>query len=272
MRILALLLVLLSAGGAALAQRGGVVITKNEVRAAAPETVTRRIFGGIAPLMLPLPDRGRPGVRPRRPLRQLAFFTLPNAANAAGLCRTEFVVVEFAPTGPPAGADTRVQPRRITSAPAYFVRDPARLRAGHPNEDEAEDEDEESIAAACAATDPRRVHIISAPDDHQVETALRLLLDLAEATRAGRAPVPLDCSDYLPTDPAPAEARCLAEFARLGTEHILQTRLCDPPVPAVCHQIDTGDSAIYLTMNATNQRLAGAKMVAMIVSGGAPVD
>jgi hypothetical protein len=270
MRIIALLLILFSAAGAALAPRGGVVLTKNEVRRMAPETVARRIFGELGPLMLPVADRGEAGVRPTRPLRRLFFYTLPHGANIAGMCRTELMVVEFEPAGPLAGADTPVRPRRITSAPAYFVRDRARLRAGDPNEDEAEDDDR--IDAACAAIDPRRAHIIRAQHEYQLGIGLQLLLDLAEAARAGRALVPLDCSSLAEIGTPLTDTQCLAEFARLGLDAVVLISPCDPPAAIVCHRLFVGGYQVDLGMTPNNQRLARARIDALIVVADRMID
>ena len=265
MRILALLLVLVMTGGVALAQRGGVTLTKTEARAMAPDVLTRRVFGGLAPLMLPVAEGGQPGTRPTRPLRRLYFYTLPYGANVAGMCQSEIVAVEFMPAGPPAGADTLVRPRRITGQPVYFVRDQARLRAGDPNEDEAEDEGR--IDAACAAIDPRRAHTIGARNEYQLGVALRLLLDVAEAARGGRALVQLDCSGLIGPGDQLNDPQCLARFAELGLDDVFEIVPCDPPGGSVCHRLFVGAYQVDLTMAPNNQRLAGAKIEPMVIVG-----
>ncbi len=138
MRLLALPLVLISAGGAALAQRSDVVVTKTEVRAMPPEAMVPRLFGGLAPLILPIPDRGQPGVRPTRPLRSLSFLTRSSRTNWEGICQSDLFQVEFEPAGPIAGADTRVRPWRVVTETLYCVPNPAGLRPPPPSEDEPE--------------------------------------------------------------------------------------------------------------------------------------
>lgn len=269
MRALAALAVLVLAGGAALAARDAAPLTKNSVRAMAPDALTRRLFGEVAPIMLPVADRVRPGGRPTQPLRRLTFLTVPHAANIEGMCQTQVVVVEFEPAGPLAGPDTPVRPRRIRSAPAYFVRDQARLRAAHAGEAE----DERRVDMACAAIDPRRVHTISARNDYQVGPALRLMLDVAEAARAGRPLVPLDCSAIMENGARLTEAQCLAEFARLGVDQVFSIWPCDPPPGAlVCHRLDAGGNQLDLLMAEGNQRLARAKIDRMVVVADYLID
>jgi hypothetical protein len=279
MRLVALLFVLLSAGGAAFAQRGSdVILTKNQVRAMAPDAVTRRLFGGLSPLILPIPDRGQPGVRPTRPLRSLSFLTRPSSTNWDGICQSEMIGVEFEPAGPPAGADTRVRPRRFASETYYFVPDPARLRPERPPED-AEDEDPARrhgrwvarADAACTGVDPRRVQLINARQPYHL-FALPLLLDLADDARAGRPTVPLDCSGVSPRGAPLGEAQCRARFAALRIGTIDMAADCSVPMAVVCHQISIGGDQIEMRMTPNNQRLASAKIEAMIVVADRLID
>jgi hypothetical protein len=276
MRLLALLLVLLSAGGTALAQRSDVILTKNQVRAMAPEAVARRLFGGLAPLVLPIADRGQPGVRPTRPLRSLSFLTRPSSANWDGICRTEAILVEFEPAGPPAGADTRVRPRRFTSGPVYFVPDPARLRPPPPDE-----ESEDPVAAdsrwnaradaACAGIDPRRVQRIGATEEYRL-TALRLLLDLVEDARAGRAAIPLDCGALGPPEARLSAAQCRARFGQVDVRAVDMISACDPPPGVVCHRLFVGGYQLDLVMAPNNQRVASAKLDPLIIVADRMID
>jgi hypothetical protein len=282
MRVLALLLVFLSIGGTALAQRGGVVLTKNEARAMGPEALTRRIFGGLAPIMLPVVDRGQPGVPATRPLRRLFFYTLPHGANWPGLCETGLVTVEFEPAGPLAGADTSVRPRRISSASRYFPFDRAlllgRVSRGDDGEEEAEDEERDEADearradAACAAIDPRVTGNFGAQHDYQAATAVRLLLELAEAARARRALVSLDCSALGPRDAGPSEAECIAAFATLDAAQLDWIATCDPPPAVVCHRLFIGGYQVDLTMAPNNQQLAAAKLDQLIVVADQLID
>jgi hypothetical protein len=276
MRLLALLLVLLPAGGTAIAQRSDVVLTKNEVRRMAPEAVTRRLFGGLAPLILPIADRGRRGVRPTRPLYRLYFLTRPSGTNWDGICQTDSIEVEFEPAGPAAGADTRVRPRRFVSTTFFFVPDPAGLRS--PSRAEEPDDPASAQArwearaeAACAHVDPRNVQLINASPEYQL-TALRLLLDLTDDARAGRLAIPLDCSGIGPRDASMSDAQCRASFAqlRLGTVDLITG--CDPPMPVVCHRLSTGSYQVDLIMAPNNQRVASAKIEAMVVGADQLID
>ena len=276
MRLLAFLLLLLSAGGAAFAQRSDVVLTKNEVRAMAPEVLTRRLFGGLATLVLPIPDRGQPGVRATRPLRSLGFLMRPSRTNWDGVCQTESIAVEFELAGPEAGADTRVRPRRFSSRPLYFVPDAAMLRPPSRADDPDDPTQVEARRAAradgvCAGVDPRRTHLIGASPEYRL-TALRLLLDLGDDARADRATVPLDCGEIGPENARLTDAQCRTLFARLRVGDVDTIADCDPPRAVVCHRLSVGGYGVDLLMTPNNQRLASARLLSMIVIADSLID
>ena len=276
MRLLVLLLVVLSAGGTAIAQRSNVVLTKTEVRRIAPEVVTRRLFGGLAPLILPIPDRGEPGVRPTRPLRRLYFLTRPSPANLEGICQTDSIVVEFEPAGPPAGPDTRVRPRRFVSTTLFFVPEPAALRpasaADEPDDPQAAQAMRAARAeAACRRVDPRRAGLISASPEYRL-FALRLLLDLTEDARAGRLAIPLDCSEISPQDAPLSDAQCRDRFAGLRVGDVVSITDCDPPLAVVCHRLTVGGYQVDLVMMPNNQQLARARITELIVVADRLID
>src|ERR1700710_483490 len=179
MRLTAALVAMAVAGTTALLAREPEPLTKVTVRTMPEQVLARRLFGELGRIMLPDVYHGRPGRRPTRPLDLLSFATVPGAANAEGLCETQWVTVYFEPAGPLRGADTPVRPRRINSSTAYIVRDLARFRAASSGDSESE----RNADAACRAIDPRLAHSIAGRSEDRVDGGLRLLLPFIDAAK-----------------------------------------------------------------------------------------
>ena len=260
MRMFALLLIFLSAGGAAVAQRGAeAILTKTEARSMGDDALTRRLFGGLAPIVLPVPDRGRPGVPPTQQLRELSFFTIPVASGVPGLCRTEKIQVEFTPAGPPAGADTPVRPRRFSSEPVFVVRDWALLMA-YPRG--AQDWDEARNDQACAQIDPRSTRIIWAENEYSFHESLMVLQEFIGASRGGHPPSYLDCRDLATAGETPLnDAQCLARITALDPHAVIGISSCNPPTALVCLGIEFDGYSLHLARTPDGGQTIGAKLV-----------
>ena len=274
MRALAAL-ALLALAGAAFAAQDAAPLTKNSVRAMAPEALTRRLFGELSRVMLPIaePARTRPRPRPTRPLRSLSFLTVPRGSNDAGICESEVVTVGFEPAGPENGADTPVRPRAIGTSTQFFVRDAARMRQGGP----VEAGEARALDAACAAADPRRARLISARGSSQVFVAVELVRELVEAARAGRATAPLDCDGFArPGESAElTEAACLREVAGIGPEQVSSVEECGSPNPdyAACRRVVVANAfQIDFAFADGNRRLARIRIDPMIVFADELID
>ncbi len=269
MRVAAVLVALFCAASSALVAAAPEPLTKVTARSMPERLLTRRLFGDLGRIMLPNIYRGHPGRRPTRPLDMLSFVTVPRAANAAGLCETQWVTVEFEPAGPLRGADTPVRPRRIDSETAYIVRDPARFRGGSDGGAGRE----ASADAACRAIDPRHTHSIAARNEAFIQLGLSLLLSFIDVAKEGRAPAPLDCSETM-VDGAPlGEARCLAEIGRLGVQDVGSIAMCEPgPPSAQCYQIYIGGYGLTLITDPQGRRVVRATLVTMIVIADERID
>lgn len=269
MRLAAALVGIALATATGLLAREPAPLTKVTVRAMPPALLTRRLFGELGSIMLPAFYHGRPGRRPTRPLDMLDFATVPRAANVAGLCETQSVIVDFEPVGPPRGADTPVRPRRITSSTGFIVRDLARVRA----DPAADGDDEPDADAACRAIDPRNAHVISGRSEYEVQAGLRVVLALIEAGKGGRSLAPLDCSGAMVAGARPSDAQCLAAIGRLGIDDISWIESCESGTPgAQCHQVSAGEFEMRLVMEPNGSRLARARLETMIVTADERID
>lgn len=264
MRLLALALPLISPlGGAALAQSGDAVITKTEARTMSPEVLRRRLFGGLAQIMLPVPDRGRPGIRPTQPLRELSFFTVPVSSGVPGLCRTEKILVEFRLAGALAGADTPVRPRRLTSDSILVVRDWDQLLAypqGAQERDEARDD------AACAQIDPRSTPTIWAQSDYAFLESVMLLREFLGNVQSGREPLSLECSGFTGSEATLNDAECRARFVALDPRAATGVSSCDQPARDVgCQSMEFDGYSLDFIRSPDGRRITGARLARTVI-------
>jgi hypothetical protein len=270
-RLLVLLLgSLLPLGAAAFGQTSGIVITKTEARSMGEESLTRRLFGGLAPIVLPVPDRGQPGVRPTEPLRELSFFTVPVSSGVPGLCKTEKIMVELTPVGASAGADTPVRPRRFISESALVVRDWAQLLAyprGTQDRDQARDN------AACALIDPRSARIIWARSDYAFLESLTLFQEFIGTVQNGREPLSLDCSGVAGSETPLNDQQCRDRFIALDPRAVTGISTCDRPSAIGCQRIEFDDYWFDFIRGSDGQRTVGARLARIfIVPESPPID
>lgn len=241
MRIPLLLAALVLAGSTTLLASAPEPLTRANVRTMPQEALTRRLFGDLGPIMLPIFSRGRPGRTPTRPLDSLVFLTVPTASYSPGLCRSSTVTVHFDPDGPLAGADTPVRPTGIEVSQFYVIADLARLR----RDDELGQEGRARLATTCAAIDPRQTWNISAPDEHMLVADVQIFVDLVEAARAGPVGVSLNCPG--PADQPPTtEAACRQIVAQLDIRRISMVARCNSPMThaAGCFWLDLGEKSV----------------------------
>jgi hypothetical protein len=269
MRFAVALVAIALAAGTGLLARDPVPLTKMTVRTMPERVLSRRLFGDLGQIMLPDVYHGHPGRRATRPLDLLSFATVPRAANAEGLCETQWVTVYFEPAGPLRGADTPVRPRRVASVEGYIVRDLARIRA----DPAADAEDEPNADAACQAIDPRNAHRISGRSEFHVQSGLRAVLALIDAAKEGRTLVPLDCSEAM-MDGAPlGDAACLAAVGRLGIGDISGISACDSAPPStLCYRISLGGFEMTLVTGLNGRQLIRATLESMIIMSHERID
>ncbi len=189
------------------------------VRDLPPEALARQLFGEVGRIMylrpIQLPDLTR---HPDFALPSLTFLTRPRASYRAGVCETDSVTVELEPVPSAVGPDPAVQPRHFKLSTQFIVQDLAKVRDGGPSADEMPELDQ-----ACRAIDPREVSLVTAESPFDVAGAVRLLAELVDSARAGRAPAPLECRSF--EGEAVRETDCLRNIARLQPERTYHVEL-----------------------------------------------
>ena len=175
----------------------------------APEELARRIWGGLAHMMYPLPYSEPRGRLSSMPLHGLAFLTRPRKSYRAGLCETDRIVVAFERVPFGVGPDPEVRPYRFQTYENHFIQDFAKAREGGP----AVEEEGAALDLACAAIDPRKVDLIVASTPFPIVASLDTLADLVEAAKAGRPLAPLDCRNE--SGESVEEPVCLRSLAQL---------------------------------------------------------
>lgn len=186
--------------------------TNARVRSTTPEQVTRSLFGELSSALLP-DFQAKDDWRFYGRLMSLRFYSVPRAGLNTGLCEVDWIHVTFAPIdkGGDPHKDLPVRPSKIESMQIHFIRDLAHaVRGGTRTAAQQASFDEN-----CAARDPRRETRITAFNPDDIVIALRLLTELTEAARRGKALAPLDCTGLAREKGPLSKSECLAEVAAI---------------------------------------------------------
>jgi hypothetical protein len=233
-------------------------LTRSELSSLSDEGLARRIFGPLAGDVV----ASRP-ISSARPWSDswVWFYTRPRKDWLRdGLCVTDRMIVHLTPVALSLGDNPALRLHSIAVDTNYIIRDRKmanRLSGFDPKELEGQDE-------ACAKLDPRR-DSTPAENGWQLMEALQLANELGAAARAGRAPVPIDCTRIHFSGPGPAdEAACLKELATLSEVMVDGVQSCaDPEVTGgLCIRVQTWDWFIYFVLSWGKQ-----EMERVIVSG-----
>ena len=257
MRLAALILALLAAPPAE--ARQPAPLTHSELTTLSEEALGRRIFGPLAADLYVTNMTGQSGRRSED--GRIWFWTKPRKDWLRdGLCVADRMIVYLAPRPLAIGDDPAMRIAGVQTETVYIVRDrkmATKLTGFDPDELKGQDE-------ACAKLDPRR-DSIAADSGWQLMKAFEMMTKLGDGARAGRAPVPIDCTHIDFSGPAPeSEAACLARLASLGEHSVHAVQDCgDARVTGKhCIRVQTSDWFIYFVVRRNDQ-----EMESVIVQG-----
>jgi hypothetical protein len=263
MRLVAALLILLSAAAAPAAPRGEGSATIGtlrlaQVRNADDAALVRLVFGRLAPFPYPA---YRGGIEHRRPGENVAlwFYSEARAGGRAGVCRTERLIVVLEPVRGSARDNPLLRPAGFDLQSHYIVENDreARERSGGRTRNLPE------LDAACRALDPRRDGT-PAESAFQLVNAIELMEQLGAEARSGRLSVPLVCDAAgFSFDPPENDAACLARFAGYGRPHVDWVQSCRPRREAEggCLLILSGQHWLEFDL------MAGQRLARVVVRG-----
>jgi hypothetical protein len=256
MRLAAALLVLLLAAAPAWAGEPRP-LTRSDVKSLSDEALAKRIFGPLAAGLFV----SRPTMSSRTwEGAQIWFWTRPRKDWLRdGLCVTDRLTVRLSPAPMAVTRDPAMQVSGIETETNYIVRDremATRLTGFDPKELVGQDE-------ACARLDPRR-DSTPAENGWQLMKALEVVEELGAAARAGRAPVPVDCTQLRFSGPPASEPECLKALSTLGRHSVAAIQSCGDPVVTrdLCIRVQTWEWFIYFVLDWGHQ-----KMERVIVQG-----
>lgn len=250
MRLVAILLSIFVAVPAA--AREPEPLTRSDLTTLSEEALGRRIFGPLA-ADLYVTNMTRQSGRPWEGGR-IWFWTKPRKDWLRdGLCVSDRMIVYLAPDRLAVGENPVMHIAAIETETTYIVRDrkmATKLSGFDPDELKGQDE-------ACAKLDPRR-DSIAAESGWQLMTAFELMKKLGDGARAGRATVPIDCTQINFSGPPPAsEAECLTRLSSLGEASVAATTDCAEAqaTGTYCIRVQTYDWFIYFFLSFPGQDL-----------------
>jgi hypothetical protein len=225
--------------------RESAPLTVSELAKLSDGQVARRIFGPLAPDLFVSIRPGTATARWRG--ERIWFWTRPREDRSnPGLCRTDRMIVSLEPVGTKPTGDRLVRLASIETRTYFIVRNPALAERGSGTPKELE-----GLEAACAALDPRR-DSIPADSGWQLMKALSLANELGAAARAGRAPVPIDCTRLRFSGPPPRdEAECLKEISGLSERLVAGVRSCGerPALDGSCISVQAANRFISFVLD-----------------------
>lgn len=192
-RGLAVPIALLALAAPVAASAQAPTLSKTQARALPPDELTHKVMDLVADLLVPADPRPTPGRTPTKPLRDLAFQSIPRATWAPGVCARDGVVVTFEPAresqgGPDQGADTPMRAASLKASTRYhLVSPPAREDDYYDGPPPAEAQE------ACGRLTDQDAIFFSAPT---AEAALSGAWWLARAAEGAAGPNPafdIDC-------------------------------------------------------------------------------
>lgn len=248
-------------------------ISKIEARSLPAKQVVQRATSQLAEILslVPYPPST---VRPVIALKDLWFWTTPRATAVPGLCRSDEVVIEFAPSidiSSELNSDTQTRATGIRATPRFrFLAPPA------PTDWPDFTADEKARANAdCALVDPQKEAFFETDSEFEGDAnRMALLFERMQAELAsGASGIDLVCSNS--TKP------CAEMFATMTLEDLRESRRCrgDDGKLATCTEFRTrnqtsGDSRIYVFWKYSDipETIYRVEVHELVVLGHARID
>ena len=148
-------------------------ITKPESRSLPEKSVQSRVLSQLRDILVPT-ARFKPHKPAERPLSDIWYWTTPVSGNEDGVCRSNLIRFEFAPTDRrDRGAETPVKVIGVTADWRYRFAEPGK---------------------ACSDLSPEAFDFVDAPSEDTFVRGHAALIALKEAVAAG-SPIELSCGE-----------------------------------------------------------------------------
>jgi hypothetical protein len=163
-------------------------LTKIEARQIGEDAAEKRVLDQLGDVLIPDPF---PDTRqPRRPLRDMWFWTRPRATSYADVCEVQRVIVDFESVGQGNDAFTEERAVGLSVFPAFhFLTPPASPYPATIGED-----DRRRLKDRCAGLDPDRDAFVSSDGAQAAITGMFAFQEVVRQAVAGEVAFELDCS------------------------------------------------------------------------------
>ena len=234
-------------------------ITKIESRSLPPRVVTQRVFSQLAAKMRfePYPS-GRP--KPKLPLSDMQFWTVPRATYVSGLCESNLITVYFEPVGPKKGADTKVAAAGLEASSSFhFLAEPP------ASQEDVSDAAWARTNKACARLNPEK--FFHAKDAY---SALAGAIALQKVIQAAQRDMPALLCVF---GSEPAEA-CRQRVAKLSLANMSDVWPCQGADSAKSCQTVWVNTGLSLTIHTVNggDDLAQVELGELVTTGDERLD
>jgi hypothetical protein len=221
-------------------------LAASEVVKLSDEQLARRIFGPLASNLF-VSNRPRETNALQRSW-DVWFWTRAHEDSLnPGICETTRIIVRLERGLGGTRNDPVLMLRGIETQSAFIIQNRAFADRGFG----FEPKELEGLEAACQALDPGR-DAIPADNSWQLMKAIEFANQLGTAARAGRAPVPIDCTRiHFSAPPPSSEAECLKEISSLSERTVYSVTSCGqgPLAGGDCIRIQSDDWFIYVQLD-----------------------
>jgi hypothetical protein len=190
-------------------------MSKNESRSLPQSVATDRALNQLADILIAMPA-GESGVRPKRPLEDLWYWTIPRATNSPGICQTDRVILMFEHAmAPDADADTPARVNGISAEPRFHVLP----NADRANRDWLSEAQQADLDKRCKLLRPNDIDLVSASDDGLVLRGIRVFDAMQSHLQLPHPRLILECH--------PNDSTCREEFDALTFVDVHSIESCE---------------------------------------------